>query len=43
MGQYKKLWYLLMAVLAVTFAILGYFGNEVYKQAPPIPQQYITT
>ncbi len=42
MGQYKKLWYTLMAVLLVTFSILGYFGTEVYKQAPPIPEQYVT-
>ena len=42
MGQYKKLWYTLMAVLVVTFGILGYYGTEVYKQAPPIPEQYVT-
>ncbi|MCP2039694.1 nitric oxide reductase subunit B [Neisseria sp. HSC-16F19] len=41
MGQYKKLWFTLMAVLLVTFSILGYYGTEVYKQAPPIPQQYV--
>ena len=41
MGQYKKLWYTLMAVLVVTFGILGYYGTEVYKQAPPIPEQYV--
>lgn len=32
MGQYKKLWYLLFAVLAVCFTILGYMGSEVYKR-----------
>ncbi len=42
MGQYKKLWYSLIAVLAVTFSILGYLGVEVYKQVPPIPQAYVS-
>ncbi len=32
MGQYKKLWYLLFAVTAVCFTILGYMGSEVYKK-----------
>ncbi|MGD9942603.1 MAG: nitric-oxide reductase large subunit [Burkholderiaceae bacterium] len=42
MGPYRKLWFLLIAVLAVTFALLGYFGREVYRQAPPIPAQVIS-
>lgn len=41
MGSYRKLWWLLIAVLGVTFSILGYFGSEVYRQAPPIPQAFI--
>lgn len=32
----KKYWFLLVAVLIVTFSILGFFGSEVYRQAPPI-------
>lgn len=32
----KKYWLLLVFVLTGTFTILGFFGNEVYKQAPPI-------
>lgn len=32
----KKYWWLLTFVLVGTFTILGFFGNEVYKQAPPI-------
>ncbi|MGV5307242.1 nitric-oxide reductase large subunit [Pseudomonas aeruginosa] len=39
MGEYRKLWWTLLAVLAVTFGILGYFGREVYRQAPPIPDE----
>jgi len=43
MREYKKLWWTLFAVLAVTFAILGYFGKEVYRVAPPIAAKYVTT
>lgn len=32
----KKYWFLLVTVLIVTFSILGFFGSEVYRQAPPI-------
>jgi nitric oxide reductase subunit B len=32
----KKYWWTLVFVLAGTFTILGFFGNEVYKQAPPL-------
>lgn len=41
MGQYKKLWYILIAVLTVTFGLLGYLGVEVYRQAPPFPEKYV--
>ncbi|PLC52182.1 nitric oxide reductase large subunit [Pollutimonas nitritireducens] len=43
MGEYKKLWWLLLAVLAVTFGILGWSGVEIYRQVPPIPAQVVTT
>ncbi|MBK8326814.1 MAG: nitric-oxide reductase large subunit [Agitococcus sp.] len=43
MGEYKKLWWTLIAVLAITFGILGYFGTEVYRKAPPIPAQFVST
>ncbi|WP_234399054.1 nitric-oxide reductase large subunit [Pseudoalteromonas sp. T1lg75] len=42
MREYKKLWWTLFAVLAITFAILGYFGKEVYRVAPPIAEQFIS-
>ncbi len=32
----KKYWLILMAVLIGTFTILGFFGSEVYRKAPPI-------
>lgn len=42
MKQYKSLWLLLIGVLIVTFSILGYLGREVYRQAPPIPKQFVS-
>ncbi len=42
MGEYRKLWWLLIAILMLTFGILGYFGREVYRQAPPIPAQVVS-
>jgi nitric oxide reductase subunit B len=42
MGIYKKLWLILIAVLIVTFTILGYMGTEVYHSAPPIPQNVMS-
>ena len=41
MGSYRKLWFILIAVLALTFSLLGYYGTEVYRQAPPIPEQVV--
>jgi nitric oxide reductase subunit B len=42
MDNYRKLWFTLIGVLAVTFTVLGYYGTEVYRSAPPIPQRVIT-
>ncbi|WP_404409479.1 nitric-oxide reductase large subunit [Pseudidiomarina marina] len=42
MAGYKKLWWTLIAILAITFGVLGYFGKEVYRVAPPIPDQVVT-
>ena len=42
MHDYRKLWWLLITIVAVTFCLLGYFGREVYRQAPPIPIKVIT-
>ncbi|HKY02480.1 MAG TPA: nitric-oxide reductase large subunit [Burkholderiales bacterium] len=42
MGPYKKLWFTLIGVLIVTFSLLGYYGAEVYRSAPPIPQSFVT-
>lgn len=42
MGQYRKLWWLLIAILGATFSILGYFGTELYRKAPPIPGRFLS-
>ena len=43
MGNYRKLWFTLIGVLIVTFSLLGYYGAEVYRTAPPIPARIATT
>ncbi len=42
MGPYKKHWFALVAVCIVMFSLLGYFGADVYRNAPPIPAQVAT-
>lgn len=42
MGKYRRLWFILIAVLAITFTLLAYFGSEVYRQAPPLPSLVVT-
>mgnify|MGYP000070736611 FL=1 len=42
MAKYRRLWFLLIGILAVTFTLLGYFGAEVYREAPPIPEQVVS-
>jgi nitric oxide reductase subunit B len=41
--RHAKLWISLSLVVLVAFAVLGYFGREIYRQAPPVPQRVITT
>jgi len=41
MDSTRKLWILLAAVLLGAFAVLGFFGREVYRQAPPIPERVV--
>ena len=38
----KKLWLGFLAVITISFAVLLYFGHEIYRQAPPIPDKVIT-
>lgn len=38
----KKLWLGFIAVMVVSFGVLLYYGREIYREAPPIPENVIT-
>ncbi len=42
MSTDKKLWTTLVLVVSGTFLVLGFFGGEIYRQAPPIPARVVT-
>ncbi len=37
----KKLWLGFIAVMTISFAVLIYYGIEIYREAPPIPEKVI--
>lgn len=37
----KKLWIYLGLVIVCSFAVLGYYGFEIFKKAPPIPEKVV--
>jgi nitric oxide reductase subunit B len=39
----KRLWIAFGAVMAVSFAVLGWIGTRIYQQAPPLPDRVITS
>jgi nitric oxide reductase subunit B len=39
----KKLWLILIGVCIFSFAILGFIGSEIFRQAPPIPNEVVST
>ena len=41
MRQYVKLWLSFALVMIASFAVLGYYGTEIYRQAPPVPNQVV--
>ena len=43
MGQYKKHWFTLIALCIVMFSLLGYFGVDIYRSAPPVPTQIVSS
>ncbi|MET3115710.1 nitric oxide reductase large subunit [Pedobacter sp. CG_S7] len=43
MGKEKKLWIAFILVTTISFAVLGYYGYEIYQKAPPLPGRVITT
>src|SRR5690554_3757471 len=40
--SHRNLWIAFAVVIVVSFAILGGFGREIYRKAPPIPEQVVT-
>src|SRR6476661_2324087 len=39
----KKLWFIFIAIFIFSFAILGWVGTEIFRQAPPIPREVVTS
>ncbi|NHE58709.1 nitric-oxide reductase large subunit [Cyclobacterium plantarum] len=37
----KKLWIVFSLVVGISFAVLGYYGYEIYQEAPPIPEEVV--
>lgn len=42
MNRTRNLWIALGVVLLGSFSVLGFFGREVYRQAPPIPERVVS-
>jgi nitric oxide reductase subunit B len=40
--SYRRLWISLIAVVGLSFLVLGYYGSEIYRKAPPIPRRVVT-
>ncbi|HEV8492253.1 MAG TPA: nitric-oxide reductase large subunit, partial [Candidatus Angelobacter sp.] len=40
--SYRNLWLALAGVITLSFVALGYFGRQIYYQAPPIPARVVT-
>ncbi|MEA5043157.1 MAG: nitric-oxide reductase large subunit [Petrimonas sp.] len=38
---HKKLWIALSLVVGISFAVLLFFGNQIYQKAPPVPDQVV--
>ncbi len=38
----KKLWWGFIAVMVISFGVLLYYGREIYREAPPIPDKVVT-
>jgi nitric oxide reductase subunit B len=38
----KKLWFIFISILIVCFTIIGFFGHEIYREKPPIPDKIIS-
>ncbi len=43
MSKERKLWITFIIMVSVSFAVLGYYGFEIYQKAPPMPDQIVST
>ena len=43
MNKEKKLWIAFGLVMSISFAVLLYYGYEIYQKAPPVPEEVVTT
>ncbi|MCP4901127.1 MAG: nitric-oxide reductase large subunit [bacterium] len=41
--SYRKLWIAFILVIVGSFSVLGYYGAEIYRSAPPVPDRVVTT
>ena len=41
--SYRKLWLSLISVITLSLLVLGYYGLEIYRTAPPVPKRVVTT
>ena len=41
MGNYRKLWIGLAVLLVSSFAVLLWAGGEIFRAAPPVPEQVV--
>src|SRR5690554_2253865 len=38
----RKLWLAFIGVVVISFAVLLYYGREIYREAPPVPESVVT-
>jgi nitric oxide reductase subunit B len=39
----RTLWVVFVAIFVCSFGVLGWVGTEIFRQAPPIPREVVTT
>ena len=39
----KRLWIAFVAVMVLSFLVLGWIGTRIYSEMPPLPQQVVAT
>jgi nitric oxide reductase subunit B len=39
----NRLWFVFIAVIVISFSVLLFFGRQIYREKPPIPDKVVTT